>query len=102
MKVFLSPIAERKLELLLNYLETHWSRKIRDEFLSKLLKSFKQISKHPDSCPESKEFVNLFKCVVTKQTSFYYRIISTEIEIITITDNRQDPDKITEEIKQLR
>ena len=102
MRIFLSPIAERKLELLLEYLETNWSRKTRDNFLSKLLKSFKQVSNHPNSCPESLEFANLFKCIVTKQTAFYYRIKSNEIEVITITDNRQDPDKIFEEIKHWR
>ncbi len=74
MQVFLSPIAERKLELLLAYLESNWSRKTRDNFLEKLLKSFKQISDYPKSCPESQEFANLFKCAVSKQTSFYYRI----------------------------
>ncbi len=102
MSVFLSPIAERKLELLLDYLESNWSRKTRDDFLSKLIKSFNQVSNHPKSCPESQEFANLFKCIVTKQTSFYYRIKSKEIEVITITDNRQDPDKISEEIKHWR
>ncbi len=99
MTVFLSPIAERKLKFLLDYLESNWSRKIRDSFLSKLLKSFDQVSQYPKSCCESEEFANLFKCVVTKQTSFYYRIKSSEIEIITITDNRQNPDEIMKEIE---
>ncbi|TVR39825.1 MAG: type II toxin-antitoxin system RelE/ParE family toxin, partial [Cryomorphaceae bacterium] len=43
-----------------------------------------------------------FKCVVTKQTSFYYRIINDEIEIISISDNRQDPDRIEDELKHWR
>ena len=102
MQVFLSPIAERKLELLLEYLESNWSRKTRDTFLSKLLKSFERVSEYPKSCPESQEFKNLFKCTLTKQTSYYYRIKSNEIQVITITDNRQDPDKILEEIKHWR
>ena len=102
MRVFLSPIAERKLEILLEYLESNWSRKTRDNFLERLLKSFNQISNHPKSCPESREFANLFKCTVTKQTSFYFRIKANEIEVITIVDNRQDPDKISAEIKHWR
>ena len=100
LKIFLSPLAERQLELLLEYLESEWSRKSRTTFLEKIKKSFKSISLQPKSCPESTEFPNLFKCVVTKQTYFYYRIIENEIEIISIKDNRQDPDKTEEELKR--
>jgi hypothetical protein len=38
MKVFLSPIAERKIQLLFEFLENEWSVKTREEFLSKLSK----------------------------------------------------------------
>ncbi|NLP59458.1 type II toxin-antitoxin system RelE/ParE family toxin, partial [Lutibacter sp. B1] len=43
----------------------------------------------------------LFKCVVTKQTTFYYRIKfeREEIEIITVFDTRQDPNKLENDIK---
>lgn len=98
MRIYLSPIAARKLELLLVYLETNWSKKARDKFLEKLLKAFQRVAEYPKSCPESQEFANLFRCTVTRQTSFYYRIKANEIEIITITDNRQDPDSIREEV----
>ncbi len=100
LKVFLSPLAEWKLELLLEHIEFNWSRKSRDKFLAKILKSFDKVAKYPKSCRESEEFPDLFECVVTKQTSFYYRIKSDEIEIITVTDNRQDPNRIKEELKQ--
>ncbi len=54
-----------------------------------------QISKQPKSCPESIDFKGLFKCVVSKQTTFYYRIKYgvAETEIITIFDTRQNPIK---------
>ena len=100
MKVFLSPLAEKKTQLLLNYLEQEWSIKVRDEFLSKLKKKINQISRQPRSCIKSKDFHNLYKCIVSKQTSFFYRIKSNEIEIITLIDNRQEPDKIKNEIKK--
>lgn len=99
MNVFLSPIAERKLELLLEHLEFERSKNSRDKFLAKIVRTFKQISIKPKSCRESELFPNLYKCIVTKQTSFYYRIRSTEIEIITIIDNRQSPDKTWDELQ---
>jgi len=53
-----------------------------------------QISQHPESCPVSVEFQGLYKCVVTKQTTIYYRIEENEIQVIAFFDNRQDPKKL--------
>ena len=91
MKVVLSPTARKKLDTLLEYLQAEWSVKVKREFIKKLDKSVDQIATHPKSCPESQEFKGLHKCVVTKQTSLFYRITEDEIEVITIFDNRQDP-----------
>ena len=100
MKVFLSELAESKLLKLSEYLLENWSVSIRDKFISKLTEKIKQISIQPYSCPTSSEFKNLYKCVVTKQMTFYYRINldKKEIEIITIFDTRQNPDKLKKDI----
>lgn len=93
MKVFLSKLAETKLLKLSEYLLEHWNLKTRDLFILKLTEKVKQIALQPQSCPKSSEFENLYKCVVTKQTTFYYRVNldKKEIEIITIFDSRQNP-----------
>ena len=100
MKVFLSELAQTKLLKLSEYLLEHWNLKTRDKFISKLTEKIEQISIQPGSCPTSSEFRNLYTCVVTKQTTFYYRINfdKKEIEIITIFDNRQNPEKLKEDI----
>ncbi|WP_456867463.1 type II toxin-antitoxin system RelE/ParE family toxin [Galbibacter sp. BG1] len=100
MKVFLSELAETKLLKLSEYLLENWNLKTRDEFISKLTEKIKQISIQPDSSPKSSEFENLYKCVVTKQTTFFYRIKAEkkEVEIITIFDTRQHPDKLKKDI----
>ncbi|WP_194767824.1 type II toxin-antitoxin system RelE/ParE family toxin [Tamlana sp. I1] len=100
MKVFLSELAESKLLKLSEYLIEEWGLKTRDKFISKLNEKIKQISNQPDSCPKSTAFKNLYKCVVTKQTTFFYRILAErkEIEIITIFDTRQDPDKLQKDV----
>ena len=89
--VYFSKRARNNLEKLLIYLETEWSLKLKNEFVKKLDRCVLQISNHPDSCPESEEFPGLFKCVVTKQTTLYYRIKEKEIQVIAFYDNRQDP-----------
>jgi plasmid stabilization system protein ParE len=101
MNVFLSELAESKLLKLTEYLTENWNLKTRDKFIPKLTERINQISIQPESCPKSFEFKGLYKCVVTKQTTFYYRILrgKKEIEIITIFDTRQHPDKLKKDIK---
>jgi plasmid stabilization system protein ParE len=101
MEVYLSILAESKLLKLNEYLLETWGIKVRDEFISKLTEKINQISTYPESCPESKRFQGLFKCVVSSQITFYYRIFheQQEIEIITLFDSRQHPDKLKKELK---
>lgn len=100
MKVFLSELAENKLLRLKDYLLEKWDKKTRDIFFQKLHDKIEQISLQPESCPGSNALKGLYRCVVTKQTTFYYRILkhSKEIEIITVFDTRQDPDRLTEDL----
>lgn len=93
-KVVLSPTAKLKLEGLLIFLKQEWSDKVKQEFIEKLDIKITQVSQFPKSCPESETFKNLYKCVVTKQTTFYYRIKEEEIEIATLFDTRQNPQKL--------
>ena len=101
MKVFLSELAENKLLKLNDFLLENWNLKVRNDFIKKLTSKIEQISEYPESCPQSFEFKGLFKCIVTKQTTFYYRInfVRQEIEIITVFDTRQNPDKLEKDIK---
>ncbi len=100
MKVYLSELAERKLLKLSEYLLQEWGLKTHDRFISKLNKTVKQISNQPKSFPKSLKFKNLYRCVVTKQTTIFYRIKAKqkEIEIITIFDTRQDPFKLRKDV----
>ncbi len=99
MKVFLSKVAETKLLDLTNYLLEEWGIKVRDEFIKRLTEKINQIAGYPKSCPQSEVFTGLFKCVVSKQTTIFYRINSEkkEIEIITVFDTRQNPDELIKE-----
>ena len=101
MKVFLSELAENKLLKLNDFLLENWSLKVRNDFIKKLTSKIDQLSEQPESCPESLEFKGLFKCVVTKQTTLFYRINfdRKEIEIITVFDTRQNPDKLEKDIR---
>lgn len=101
MKVYLSELAESKLLKLTEYLLEKWNLKVKNEFVTKLTEKINQITLQPDSCPKSNELNGLYKCVVTKQTTFYYRVNfeKQEIEIITLFDTRQNPNKLKKQLK---
>ena len=95
---FLSPLAEAKLTLLLEYIELEFGASSRDKFFNKFKESVYTIEKFPFSCLET-EIDGVYKNIVSKQTSFYFRIREPKIEILTISDNRQDPKKVFKELK---
>jgi len=99
-KVVLSDLAQRKLNILLDYLEDEWSITVANNFEANFEEKLLNISSYPESCIESGIFKNIRKCIVTKQTSFLYRIKNEYIEIITVFDNRSSFKSITKEIRK--
>jgi plasmid stabilization system protein ParE len=98
--VFQSPLAEKKLFLILEYLEAEWGPNSKRAFIKKFRSAVSNLRVVPHSFPLVDQKRGIHKCVVTKQTSLYYRILDKEIEIITLMDNRQDQSKLFEEIKK--
>ena len=73
--------------------------KTKNDFIDRLDKKFIQISSQPKSCPQSLEIKGLRKSVLDKRTSFFYRINSNSIEVLTIFDNSQSPENIQQSVK---
>ncbi|MBV5348516.1 type II toxin-antitoxin system RelE/ParE family toxin [bacterium] len=90
-RIRFSKSASAKLENLLVYLEIEWSMKVKENFIVKLDSSLLQIQNHPDSFPASEKINGLRKCVVTKQTTIFYKYSDQAINVVAIFDNRQDP-----------
>ena len=86
-----SKSASTRLENLLYYLEKEWSKKVKEDFILKLDNSLLQIQNHPNSFPASEEINGLRKCVVTKQTTIFYKYSGNAIYVVALFDNRQDP-----------
>jgi plasmid stabilization system protein ParE len=96
----LSDLAIKKLDDLLDYLEEEWSENVAFAFEETFEERINQVLKFPESCIQSNRFYNLYLCVVTKQTSFLYRINNNEVEVITVFDNRSSFASITKEIRR--
>jgi len=99
-QINLSELAGKKLDQLLDYLEEEWSVRVANNFEEMFEDKLLQVAKYPESCLKSKQFWNLHICIVTKQTSFLYRIKFNEIEVITVFDNRSSFKSITKEIRK--
>ena len=48
----------------------------------------------PISYPPFEKFPDIRKCVLTKHISLYYKINNKDIEVLTLFDTRQNPDKL--------
>jgi len=98
-KIKLSKSASNKLEKLLYRLENEWSSRSKQNFIKKLDISLEQIKNHPLSTEKSEIRKGLNRCVVTKQTTLFYKFDTKTILIVTIFDNRMDPMKFKEVTK---
>ena len=87
-KVIISKTAEKKLDKLFVYLIEKWSVTVKKEFVEKLDSSIEIIQNQPEIFPKSKKGKGLRKCVITKQTTLYYRYNSERINIVTIFNTR--------------
>jgi plasmid stabilization system protein ParE len=97
-KVVISKTAEKKLEKLLDYLLHEWSEKVTSNFIKKLDLTIQIIKEQSEIFPESQKNKGLRKCVVTKQTTLFYRFDQQKIIIVTIFDTRQHPKKLKKDL----
>ena len=96
--VILTKTAEKKLNQLFEYLLKDWNQKVKSDFVKKLDKNIESIRITPEMFPESEIKLGLHKCVITKQTTLYYRFNSRKIIIVTIFDTRQNPNTLQKDI----
>ena len=90
MKIYLSPLAQQQLPVLMDYLEENRPPKVRDNFLDKLDASLSVIAAQPEAFPASQKMPGLRRCIITPQTIPYYRIQQNEIEVVALNDARRD------------
>ena len=79
---------------LLDYLTLKFSLNVRNKFVQKLDGFVKIISEDPETFKKSDLNSNLRKCVISKQTTVYYKFNQKQINFLSIFDTRQNPSKI--------
>ncbi len=88
-----SPKARITYFQILDYLEQNWSPKEILNFTSRTEKVLELISTHPKLFHYSRS-KDIFKCVLNRQISLFYRIRGENIELLLFWDARQDPKKL--------
>jgi len=88
--------AERNLKIIFDYLERTWSEREISNFANKLESCLQHISNNPATFPYYDKEKNVRRCVLSLQTTIYYREILFEnrVVIITMFDNRQNPNRL--------
>jgi plasmid stabilization system protein ParE len=93
-KLIWSDEALNNLKSIIDYLENRWSKREINKFAQLLDKQLRLIEDNPYLFAESDKSNGLRKSVLSSQTTIYYRIINSKIQIITLFDNRQNPTKL--------
>lgn len=82
------------LDILL-YIQEKWGDEKAVEFAEKVESLIQNIIKMPLMFPATEhEGKQIRRCVVSKQTSIYYKVEETSIDLITFYDNRQNPENL--------
>jgi plasmid stabilization system protein ParE len=93
-KIIWTSRALSDLKNIVTYLEENWTVKEIQKFARLLDLQLNRLIIHPFLFPNSNKYKKIRKSVLTRQISIYYRVTNHEIQIITLFDNRQNPNKL--------
>ena len=86
--------ASGNLDSIIEYLQNRWTDREIGRFFKKLDKRIDTISRNPFAFPVVDFRDNLRKCVLSEQTTIYYEIKSDAVVILSLFDNRKDPNSL--------
>ena len=91
MPVVWAPKALANLHRLIGFLDAKWNRNVSDNLLEEIDKTVKRIEHNPFLYSLFSKKKNIRKCLIKKRTLLFYRIHSSEIQIVLVVDARQNP-----------
>jgi plasmid stabilization system protein ParE len=94
-EVILTPIAEDDYEIVINYLTNNWGFSVVDNFENRFEKVMSILAEDAGRFAFVDKAKNMQKCILTKHNILYFIETEQTIQIITVFDTRQDPQKLT-------
>lgn len=89
MKIIWSPQAKKDYWQNIDYLEIEWTFRDVLNFIEKTENTIQLISKN-NTVFVSTNYKNVYKVVITKQITLYYRVSETKIELLRFWNNYQN------------
>ena len=93
-KLFWSDKALADLQNIIDYLTENRTHKEIQNFAKRLNKRLDLIVINPGLFPSTTRRKNMRRSVLTKQTVIYYEIVEHIINIVTLFDPRQNPNRL--------
>jgi len=84
----------KKLKNIILYLEENWSKKVSEEFLNLINYKLLILSGNPQIGMRSEKKPEVRKILIAKQIYLFYSTKNNCIKILTLFDNRQNPEKL--------
>lgn len=91
LQILYTDLASETLKNIYQLIEHKFGERAADTFLSKAEKSVTLIAEHPFMFKATSIDVNVRKCIITRQTSLFYRVTETSVHLLYFWDNRQEP-----------
>ncbi|MFI5162982.1 MAG: type II toxin-antitoxin system RelE/ParE family toxin [Sphingobacteriales bacterium] len=88
-----SPKARLTYYQILDYLDEKWTLREIENFIDRTEEALTHISQNPLLYQYSAQS-KVYRCVIVKQVSLFYKIKSDRVELLRFWDNRQDPSKL--------
>ncbi|GAP71471.1 hypothetical protein SAMD00024442_123_2 [Candidatus Symbiothrix dinenymphae] len=88
------PKAERNLDEIHDYIAQNYTDREVNRFFAKLNKSLLLATQNPFMYRQAAQNRTIRRCVLSKQTSFVYKIKKDRIDILFMFDNRQNPNTL--------
>ena len=93
-KLIWSDEALENLKEIIKYLEKNWTNREIKKFARLLDRNLNLIKDNPEIFPKSGHPDNYRRAVISKQVSIYYRVDRQKVHIISVFDNRQNPNRL--------
>ncbi len=95
MKVIWTPEASETFKSNVDYLLTEWGDQVTSDFLDRVDEVIRSIKSGPEIYPLVNKNDQVHRCVVVKQITLYYQVISSErIDLLTFWNNFQNPESL--------
>ncbi len=93
MRVIWTPEASKTLISNIDYLLSEWGDHVASEFLDRVDEVVNNIKLYPEIYPLLNKNDQIRRCVVVKQITLYFRVVSADqIDLLTFWNNFQNPE----------